>query len=214
MAHQPGIRQAGAGFKAPALGKLYATQIALLSAASLCSLWVDITTAYSVLLGGLTFIVPNGFFARQAFRYRGAQATLRIAQAFYRGETKNSPLDHGELGAQMLEALGQPVLAEISRRHLVYLLLHPEKGPRTWEEKIVHFADKICEGPRFVEWEERLAGLANRYPARIRFNPGVHSGGDGAAGRAGCSRGYSPGRAGNPPAPGQQPVKVSYLFLL
>ena len=67
----------------------------------------------------------------------------------------------------MLEALGQPALAEISRRHLVYCLLDAEKCPRTWEEKIVHFADKICEGPRFVEWEERLAGLANRYPARI-----------------------------------------------
>lgn len=86
MAHQPGIRQAGAGIKGPALGKLYATQIALLSAISLGLLWVDITTATSVLLGGLTFIVPTGFFARQVFRFRGAQATQRIAQAFYRGE--------------------------------------------------------------------------------------------------------------------------------
>lgn len=87
MADQPGIRQAGASIKGPALGKLYATQIALLSATSLGLLSVDITTAYSVLLGGLTFIVPTGFFARQAFRFRGAQATQRIAQAFYRGET-------------------------------------------------------------------------------------------------------------------------------
>lgn len=87
MAHRPGIRQAGATIKGPALGKLFATQIALLSAASLCLLWVDSVTAYSVLLGGLTFIVPTGFFARQAFRFRGAQAMQRIAHAFYRGET-------------------------------------------------------------------------------------------------------------------------------
>ncbi len=86
MAHEPGNRQAGASIKAPALEKLYATQIALLSVVSLCLLWVDITTAYSVLLGGLTFIVPTGFFARQVFRYRGAQATRQITQAFYRGE--------------------------------------------------------------------------------------------------------------------------------
>jgi ATP synthase protein I len=87
MAQQPNYRQVGAVLAGPALGKLYATQIAILIVASLCSLWVDITTAYSVLLGGLIFIAPTGFFARQAFRFRGAQATLHIARAFYRGET-------------------------------------------------------------------------------------------------------------------------------
>ena len=87
MAHQPGIRQAGASIKGPALGKLFATQIALLSVISLCLLAVNFTVAYSVLLGGLTFIVPTGFFARQAFRFRGAQAMRHIAHAFYRGET-------------------------------------------------------------------------------------------------------------------------------
>ena len=86
MAHRPGIRQAGASIKGPALGKLYATQIALLSAVSLCLLVVNITTSYSVLLGGLIYIVPNGFFAQQVFRFRGAQAMRLIAQAFYRGE--------------------------------------------------------------------------------------------------------------------------------
>jgi putative nucleotidyltransferase with HDIG domain len=85
---------------------------------------------------------------------------------------KRADLNHAELGAQVLEALGQPALAEITRRHLVTALLDGEMCPRTWEEKIVHFADKICEGPRFVEWEERLAGLASRYPARIE---GIHA---------------------------------------
>lgn len=87
MAHQPGYRRASAMIAGPALGKLYATQIAILTVASLCMLWVDITTAYSVLLGGLTFIAPTGFFARQVFRFRGAQATRHIARAFYRGES-------------------------------------------------------------------------------------------------------------------------------
>lgn len=87
MAHKPGIRQVGASINGPALGKLFATQIGLLSAASFFLLVVDTTSAYSVLLGGLTFIVPTGFFARQAFRFRGAQATQHIARAFYRGET-------------------------------------------------------------------------------------------------------------------------------
>jgi ATP synthase protein I len=87
MTQQPDYRRAGVIIAGPALGKLYATQIAFLVLASVCSLWADTTTAYSVLLGGLTFIAPNGFFARQAFRYRGAQSTRRIARAFYRGET-------------------------------------------------------------------------------------------------------------------------------
>lgn len=87
MAQQPDYRHAGAMLAGPALGRLYATEIAILIVASLCSLWVDTTTAYSVLLGGLTFIAPNGFFARQAFRFRGAQAALHITRAFYRGET-------------------------------------------------------------------------------------------------------------------------------
>ncbi|MDB6063526.1 MAG: hypothetical protein JWM78_3629 [Verrucomicrobiaceae bacterium] len=87
MAQQPELRRASATIKSPALGKLYATQIALLIVVSLCTLWANTVTAYSVLLGGLTFIAPTGFFARQAFRFRGAQATYRIARAFYRGET-------------------------------------------------------------------------------------------------------------------------------
>ena len=43
-------------------------------------------TAYSVLLGGLISTVPNGYFARKAFRYRGARYTEQIIKSFYAGE--------------------------------------------------------------------------------------------------------------------------------
>lgn len=78
---------------------------------------------------------------------------------------KHSPNhNHGEVGAEILRQKNQPVLAEISRRHLLFYLRNPHNAPRTWEEKIVHFADKICEGPRLVEWPERLQALSYRYP--------------------------------------------------
>lgn len=123
MAHQPGIRQAGASIKEPALGKLFATQIALLSAASLCLLWVDTITAYSVMLGGLTFIVPTGFFARQAFRFRGAQAMRFIAHAFYRGETTKFVLT--AMAFALIFTLVKPLnLAALWLAYVMALLVH------------------------------------------------------------------------------------------
>lgn len=123
MAQQPGYRQAGASIKGPALGKLYATQIALLSAASLCLLWVDITTAYSVLLGGLTFTVPTGFFARQVFRFRGAQAMRLIALAFYRGEVTKFVLT--AMAFALIFTLVKPLnLAAFWLAYVVALLVH------------------------------------------------------------------------------------------
>lgn len=123
MAQRPGYKQAGASIKAPALGKLYATQIALLAAASLCLLPVDITTAYSVLLGGLTFIAPTGFFARQAFRYRGAQATPRIARAFYRGETQKFVLT--AMAFALIFALVKPLdMAALWLAYVAALVVH------------------------------------------------------------------------------------------
>lgn len=123
MAHQPGIRQAGASIKGPALGKLFATQIALLSAISICLLVVNTTIAYSVLLGGLTFIVPTGFFARQAFRFRGAQATQRIAHAFYRGETTKFVLT--AMAFALIFTLVKPLnLVALWLAYVVALLVH------------------------------------------------------------------------------------------
>ncbi len=80
---------------------------------------------------------------------------------------KRTHTNHGDLGAAVLRELGQPELAEIAQRHMLFYLGDPEKGPRSWEEKIVHFADKICEGSQVVEWPERLHGLAKRYPGSI-----------------------------------------------
>ena len=92
---------------------------------------------------------------------------------------KRTHQDHGDLGAEILAGLDQPTLAEIALRHMLFYLTDPQKCPRTWEEKIVHFADKICEGSQIVEWPERLYGLATRYPGSIEamrgFTPAVET---------------------------------------
>lgn len=77
----------GATIARPPLARLYALQTGLLLLLSAGLLWLDAVTAYSVLLGGLISIAPNGYFARQVFRYRGARAARHIARGFYLGES-------------------------------------------------------------------------------------------------------------------------------
>ena len=81
------IDNTGATIAGPPLARLYAALLGMLSIISAGFLWVDITTAYSVLLGGLISVGPSYYFARQAFRFRGARFARHIAQAFYVGET-------------------------------------------------------------------------------------------------------------------------------
>lgn len=68
--------------------------------------------------------------------------------------------DHGERAAEILEKLGYPKLGEIAKRHV----LHPERLPRTWEEKLVFLADKLVEGKEVVGIRRRLSALLRRYP--------------------------------------------------
>ena len=77
----------GAAIAKPPLARLYAVQTGVLLLLSAGLLAIDTVTAYSVLLGGFISIAPNGYFARQAFRYRGALAARRIARSFYLGES-------------------------------------------------------------------------------------------------------------------------------
>jgi len=67
------------------LEKLYAVQASILLLVSVGLLWVDLTVAYSALLGGLISVGPSYYFARQAFRFRGARFARHITRAFYVG---------------------------------------------------------------------------------------------------------------------------------
>ncbi len=81
------------------------------------------------------------------------------------------PPNHGEAAARLLSTYGQPELAEIARRHILFSLNDPQAGPRTWEEKLVYFADKLVEGSQVVPFEERLQALRRRYHYEEEVHP-------------------------------------------
>ncbi len=86
-----------------------------------------------------------------------------------------APTDHhGDLAGLLLDEVGQPVLADIARRHLFYLPgEEPVRQPRTWEEKLVYYADKLVESTRLVSLSERMTALNQRYPTyQERFTAG------------------------------------------
>ena len=72
---------------------------------------------------------------------------------------------HAELAARMLKDRGEPILAECARRHALFSILQPENAPRTWEEKLVYFADKLVEGSKLAGLDERIDSLRQRYPS-------------------------------------------------
>ncbi len=81
--------------------------------------------------------------------------------------------NHAELAADFLESQNQFQLAEIARRHLIGDLVSELTRPKTWEEKIVNFADKLSEGSTIVSLDQRLDALQQRYPdfaAKIKKN--------------------------------------------
>jgi putative hydrolase of the HAD superfamily len=81
-------------------------------------------------------------------------------------------INHGEAAARILEERGQPVLAEIARRHILSNLLDEKLAPRTWEEKTVFLADKLIEGSHLVALEQRINALSRRYS---RFSAGIQA---------------------------------------
>lgn len=74
--------------KAPPVYKVIVIQFFTSVVAALASyLLVDSVAAISALLGGLICTLPNGYFARKAFQYRGARHAQQIVKGFYTGET-------------------------------------------------------------------------------------------------------------------------------
>lgn len=71
--------------KHPALA-VSCVQLALLSPIVLVLAVMSKTLAYSALLGGVLFILPNAYFTAYAFRYSAADSAERVARAFYWGQ--------------------------------------------------------------------------------------------------------------------------------
>jgi len=74
------------GLARPALGKVLAIDVLLLVLAVFVAWCLEPTKAWSILLGGLIFLLPQAWFGWRAFRARGAVAARDVAQGFYRAE--------------------------------------------------------------------------------------------------------------------------------
>lgn len=70
----------------PPVIRLSVYQLILAAALSLISLIHSAELAIAIVAGALIQIIPNAYFAWQAFRFRGARYSQLIAQSFFRGE--------------------------------------------------------------------------------------------------------------------------------
>ena len=75
--------------------------------------------------------------------------------------TFNEDSGHGEKAAEILESLGFAEVAPIVRKHITTTVL---RSPlKTWEEKLVYYADMRVKGNKIVTVEERFEYLRERY---------------------------------------------------
>jgi len=68
------------------LTTIWLQQIIIIVVVSIIVSWIKSKADYSVLVGGIIYLIPNMYFALYAFRYRGAHAARFVLLSFYRGE--------------------------------------------------------------------------------------------------------------------------------
>lgn len=66
--------------------KLWGQQLGILLLIVSIVWWFNPWVAYSMLLGGLIYWIPNAYFTLYTFRFRGAQAAAIVLRSMYRGE--------------------------------------------------------------------------------------------------------------------------------
>ena len=88
---------------------------------------------------------------------------LVAAGALLHDVKKLSPNDHVIEGSEFVKSLGYPEVALIIRKHGLKNLGMDEFVPKTWEEKIVFYADKRVKNERVVSVDERFEYIKKRY---------------------------------------------------
>jgi len=76
-------------------------------------------------------------------------------------QIQNPGADHGELAYAALKDR-YPEVALIVKKHM----MHEIRNLTTWEEKLVHYADKRVNHDRLVSLEERFRYFIERYPPK------------------------------------------------
>jgi len=105
-------------------------------------------------------VEPSNYDRFQADPTELQKARWRQLRARYK------PLHHEDAACELLKEK-YPVLATTIRKHKYTALLDEKDGPRTWEEKLVYYADKrIMQG--------RIVALATRLEEAHKRNVHVH----------------------------------------
>ena len=76
----------GAEIARPPVHRITLAQLATLTLLCLPLLAYDQVVAWSLAAGGLIAIIPQAYFARLAFRWRGAKSAKAVARSSYAGE--------------------------------------------------------------------------------------------------------------------------------
>ena len=92
-----------------------------------------------------------------------ANRKLIAAGALLHDIKKMSQDDHVIEGCELIKSLGFPEVASIIKKHGLYHLEDQEFTPKSWEEKIVFYADKRVKGDRIVSLGERFEYIKQRY---------------------------------------------------
>ena len=88
---------------------------------------------------------------------------LVAAAALMHDVKKLSPNDHIIEGYELVKSLGYPEVAVVIKKHGLYHLEDVNFIPKTWEEKIVFYADKRIKNDRIVSVDERFDYIKQRY---------------------------------------------------
>jgi putative nucleotidyltransferase with HDIG domain len=122
---------------------------------------VNLVAATAYLLA--TWLQKKGEKVNPVLAHRGGLLhDLAKMKSLRQGELAGK--DHAAMAKKLLAQRGQPELAEIANRHMLYQTETDPRRPETWEQKLVHFADKLCEGANLVSPPERISALTGRYP--------------------------------------------------
>lgn len=74
---------------------------------------------------------------------------------------------HVMKGFRLLKKLGYKEVAEVVKKHSLYKIKQKNRQPRSWEEKIVFYADKRCIGNKVVPLEKRFDVLQKHYKVSL-----------------------------------------------
>ena len=88
---------------------------------------------------------------------------LVAAGAMLHDIKKLSPNDHVIEGYNLVKSLGFPEVAMLIKKHGLYHLDKDDFIPKTWEEKVVFYADKRVRSDTIVSLKERFEYIKQRY---------------------------------------------------